>query len=853
MSRQLRTQRCRSSKYSHAVRNLYDSDPDDPRPSTSGEGPRRLRNAPESHFYLYETASGRGEMREALDSSAQPAKSGRSTAIPNIPDSDWDMDVDDSDDDADYSPEATESDADWEEFDYVSSHDTSIDSDEPLSAVARRFAMRNAPGTPGFVWKKKRPFVRRHPFQGVPGVEEACLLHADSTAREILDCFLTPELWDTMTRETNRYVEQRPVTPSSHMKTWENTTVEELQSFIGLRLLMGLQPRPHSRYYWSKNRLLSSSVFPETMTRDRFDLLQSRLHFSDNEDPRADTDRLWKLRPVLDILDTTFKTVYIPDRKIVVDESLWAFRGRHHAIQFNPTKRARFGMKVYRLCESDGAGAGYTSAFNVYMGQDRGDVPASMKAVTDLMNRACFFEKGYELYLDNWYSSPELFHYLSSRKTNAVGTVRLNRKFMPKDLKVSARGDVDFRTSATGMLAMSWMDRKPVHMLSTIHGPDMVDLPPNRRGIVRTKPQAVVDYNVGKKGVDLADQLAASYSTTRRTNKWYQNVFYHLLDMAAVNAFVVHRALGGTLTQLEFRLEIIANFLDQPPAYGRRGGLRTPPAATPSPPRRRNAPRQQQRQQVPQGHVLAFNPGRKYRRCRHCRVSRNVRKETRYRKIHDATSSGKRKIHDAASSSRRTPHAASSSRRISHSHAASSSRRTSHAASSSRMISHAANSSRRTSHAASSSRMISHAANSSRRTSHAATSSRRTSHAAMHQQWKGLSRRLQQQDDLSRRTSSRRTSHRHQQQKDLSRRLQQQDDLSRRHQQQKDLFLTPQQKDLSRATSSGRTSHAASSSRMISHDHQQQKDLLTPPPAAEGPLTPPPAVEGPLTLPPAAG
>nr|XP_027231024.1 piggyBac transposable element-derived protein 4-like [Penaeus vannamei] len=262
-------------------------------------------------------------------------------------------------------------------------------------------------------------------------------------------------------------------------------------------------------------------------------------------------------------------------------------------------------MKVYRLCESDGAGAGYTSAFNVYMGQDRGDVPAS-KAVTDLMNRACFFEKGYELYLDNWYSSPELFHYLSSRKTNAVGTVRLNRKFMPKDLKVSARGDVDFRTSATGMLAMSWMDRKPVHMLSTIHGPDMVDLPPNRRGIVRTKPQAVVDYNVGKKGVDLADQLAASYSTTRRTNKWYQN------------------GVGGTLTQLEFRLEIIANFLDQPPAYGRRGGLRTPPAATPSPPRRRNAPRQQQRQQVPQGHVLAFNPGRKYRRCRHCRVSRNI-------------------------------------------------------------------------------------------------------------------------------------------------------------------------------------------------------------------------------------
>lgn len=34
------------------------------------------------------------------------------------------------------------------------------------------------------------------------------------------------------------------------------------------------------------------------------------------------------------------------------------------------------------------------------MHQDRSNVPASMKAVSDLMNCTCF-EKGYELYLDN--------------------------------------------------------------------------------------------------------------------------------------------------------------------------------------------------------------------------------------------------------------------------------------------------------------------------------------------------------------------------------------------------------------------------------------------------------------------
>lgn len=100
-------------------------------------------------------------------------------------------DVDDSDNNADFSQKVTESDADWE-LNYVSSHDISIDSNEPLSVVALRLVNRKAPGTPGFVWKKRR-FMRCLPFLAVPGVKDNHL-DADSTAREILNCFLTPDL-----------------------------------------------------------------------------------------------------------------------------------------------------------------------------------------------------------------------------------------------------------------------------------------------------------------------------------------------------------------------------------------------------------------------------------------------------------------------------------------------------------------------------------------------------------------------------------------------------------------------------------------------------------------------------------
>lgn len=106
------------------------------------------------------------------------------------------------------------------------------DSCKPLSAMAHCLTNLNAPGTSGFVWKRKDPFICCHWFKTNPGVKDA---------------FLTQKLWDTMARETN--VEQRPITLSSHMKTWVNTTEEELQSFTGLCQLMGLQLQPHLQYY----------------------------------------------------------------------------------------------------------------------------------------------------------------------------------------------------------------------------------------------------------------------------------------------------------------------------------------------------------------------------------------------------------------------------------------------------------------------------------------------------------------------------------------------------------------------------------------------------------------------------
>ncbi|XP_037787732.1 piggyBac transposable element-derived protein 4-like [Penaeus monodon] len=156
------------------------------------------------------------------------------------------------------------------------------------------------------------------------------------------------------------------------MKGWEDTTVREVRSYVGLRFLVGLQSKRDQREWWSTDPFMSSSVFPKTMTRDRYDALTSALHFADNEGEHAAEDRLWKLRPVLDVLESTYRSAFVPNKNVTVDQSLWAFKGRHHALQYNPSKRAQRGLKVYKLCSSDGPEAGYTAAFKIYMGQDRG-------------------------------------------------------------------------------------------------------------------------------------------------------------------------------------------------------------------------------------------------------------------------------------------------------------------------------------------------------------------------------------------------------------------------------------------------------------------------------------------------
>jgi hypothetical protein len=68
----------------------------------------------------------------------------------------------------------------------------------------------------------------------------------------------------------------------------------------------------------------------------------------------------------------------------------------------------------------------------------------------------------------------------------------------------------------------------------------MVETPVLRGVHQKTKPSAVLDYNKYNIGVDKSDQMLSYYSFQRNSVKWWKKLFFHLFNLALVNAHILH-------------------------------------------------------------------------------------------------------------------------------------------------------------------------------------------------------------------------------------------------------------------------------------------------------------------------
>ncbi|KAE9031774.1 hypothetical protein PR001_g10911 [Phytophthora rubi] len=96
-------------------------------------------------------------------------------------------------------------------------------------------------------------------------------------------------------------------------------------------------------------------------------------------------------------------------------------------------------------------------------------------------------------------------------------------------------------------VALTWMDNRPVRFLATVCSTQLTHV--SRRGHDRSLSQApcprvVRDYHEAMGGVDVHNQLRLQRYLIQRSirmRKFYKTIFLGLVDLALVNAFIVHQ------------------------------------------------------------------------------------------------------------------------------------------------------------------------------------------------------------------------------------------------------------------------------------------------------------------------
>ena len=218
-------------------------------------------------------------------------------------------------------------------------------------------------------------------------------------------------------------------------------------------------------------------------------------------------DKLYKIRPLLDILLKSFKDSYTPSQFLSVHESMISFKGRLSFLQYLPKKPHKWGMKAWVLADS---GNGYTWGSKLYTGKegDQRDCGLAEQVVLDLVDDVRLQGKGFVVVTDNFYSSPSLFRELTRRGFGACGTARKNREGLPRAVcdATLRRGEV-VSTVDDCVLTLKWKDKRDVIMLSTYHDSSMITKSRRSRAAERgvediQKPKVVEDYNQNMGGVD---------------------------------------------------------------------------------------------------------------------------------------------------------------------------------------------------------------------------------------------------------------------------------------------------------------------------------------------------------------
>lgn len=390
--------------------------------------------------------------------------------------------------------------------------------------------------------------------------------HSQSdTALDYLYRFLTSDIISTIVHNTNLYSVQNT---GKSIQLSE----DELKSFIGIEILMGIVKMPAYTDYWA--RRTRYPLIANEMPLKRYQQIRRNIHFVDNT--LNNSDRYFKIRPILEKIRQNFLKIN-EDSRYSIDEMMIPYKGTKagNKRQYVQNKPKKWGFKNFVRAGV----SGLIYDFLIYAGDQTfcgyrfTDAEESIGMGGKVVLALCktIKTKPAIVTMDNFFTSPELVYILRHEYgIFSLGTIRVNRlrgcqDLLPSDkqMKKKQRGYHTQMVCNTNKLAVvKWYDNKVVTLISSYVDSQPIETIKRFSKESRTKvdvpcPQVVKQYNKNMGGVDLADMLISLYRTPFKSRRWYLGIFSQLIDMCINNAWIISKKDGTVKKSLKhFRYDI---------------------------------------------------------------------------------------------------------------------------------------------------------------------------------------------------------------------------------------------------------------------------------------------------------
>lgn len=392
-------------------------------------------------------------------------------------------------------------------------------------------------------WYSDSQVVQSHnimPVDHQPGpIGIATQAHTPTTA---FQCMIDDETMNKIVTYTNVYINKiRPEFERERDATL--TDVQELRAFIGILYLAGVlkKGRRNVLDMWDNSKGTGIEAVYLCMSAKRFRFLQRCVQFDNihTREERKSLDKFAEFREVFEQFVDNFKNSYNPTDYLTVDEQLLDLKGNCPFKVLTPSKPTKFGMKIYALVSATNF---YTTNLEVHVGKQPDGPFRKSTSTQDLVLRLVepIAGSNRNITCANRFISVALaLKLLEEKKLTITGTLKRNTDEVPEHFLTDARREKNssifgFHRSCT-LVSYGTKKNEALLAISTMH--DNATIDPESG-----KPVIIASYNEKKLGVKRLDKLCTQYDTSMNSRRWDLTLFFHILNIAAVNSLIIYKA-----------------------------------------------------------------------------------------------------------------------------------------------------------------------------------------------------------------------------------------------------------------------------------------------------------------------